>query len=75
MSVREAVTFGIFVDMTMILVMNAVNKLIIVAMNVLFILFLKYLTIELIEGIWLSIQGRISYVAYVDIKISIQITK
>ena len=39
LSVREAVTFGTFVDMTMILVINAVNKLIIVAMNVLFILF------------------------------------
>ena len=39
LSVREAVTFGIFVDMTNILVIDAVNKLIIVAMNVLFILF------------------------------------
>ena len=51
-SVWKAVTFGLFVDMTMILVFNAVNKLIIVAMNVKFVLFAMYLTVEHLERIW-----------------------
>ena len=38
--------------MAMILVFNAVNKLIIVAMNVLLILFAMYLTVELTVRFW-----------------------